>query len=143
MEFLKDFSIEWERKRKTVFQRFQETFLTQSREISFYLREIKEEREEKMKIFTLDEIGVIAKEECISFRSFIFNFENSVEEKEFERMQDFLEHSNRIEKLAFIRDANYRYVVAPGYDEVILELLIELLRKMDLYDEANRMIARI
>ena len=57
-------------------------------------------------------------------------------------MKDFLKTANRLEKLAFIRDANYRYVIVPNYNYALLNLIVELLQSMNLQTETQSILAR-
>ena len=59
------------------------------------------------------------------------------------RMKNFLSSSNREEKLAFIRDAYYWYVLTPDYDCEVLKLVVELLKSLNLFNEVNRLEYRI
>lgn len=54
-------------------------------------------------------------------------------------MKDYLNDSSRIEKLAFIRDAFFSFVLTPDYEENLFYLIIELMQSMNLHDEVQRL----
>lgn len=57
-------------------------------------------------------------------------------------MQGFLKQANRLEKLAFIRDRHYRYIVAPNNDEAVRHIIIDLLQSTNLHAEAQSVLAK-
>lgn len=84
---------------------------------------------------TLDGLGIVGQNKG---RSYSFTNDRNRDEKEIERMQSFLNEANREEKLAFVRDANYWYILSPDYDETVANLIIKLLQSLELKDEAIR-----
>ena len=141
-EFQKDTPTDWKRNRQAVLTHFQQIFVTQSKQIIPYLREVQEERRKNIALSTLDSLGVVGVNHVETTKSFTFDNQTLLDEQELQRMKDFLKTANRLEKLAFIRDANYRYVVAPNYEEALLNLIVELLQNMNLHAEARSMFAR-
>lgn len=141
-EFQQDTPPDWAKNRQTVLNRFQETFGTQCEQIIPYLRGIQAEREKIIAVSTLDSLGVVGGNREETSRSFAFSNEPQLNDQELQRMQEFLNTANRLEKLVFIRDANYRYVIAPNYNEALLHLIIELLQSMNLHTEAQSVLAR-
>lgn len=73
---------------------------------------------------------------------FQFHVNHKSDEEEVLRMKSFLAKANEVEKLAFIRDANYWYILSSGYDQAVWELIIELLISLNLKDEAERVLDR-
>ena len=104
---------------------------------------MKKERLASIGMQSLDELGVVLnKSEVKSYQSFTFSQDHICDEEEIGRMRLFLSQANEVEKLAFVRDANYWYVASSGYDEAVWELLIELLTSMNLFDAAERISER-
>ena len=125
-------------KRKKVLDRVKETFQTKEMDIVAYFREVREERNAKKVMETLDGLGIIGeKEEGVNYRS--FSFQHPLTEEHVKEMQQFLAEANRIEILAFLRDVNYSYVVTPGFDEPVLQIVNEQLTKLQLLDEIERL----
>ncbi|MFF5994030.1 hypothetical protein AAGS61_04610 [Lysinibacillus sp. KU-BSD001] len=141
-EFYKDTPNDWAKKRQAVFTRFQATFGTQQEQVIPYFQKVQLERKNRQSLFTLDGLGVIGENASAEGKSYAFDSHHSLNEQELQRMQDFLKQASHLEKLAFIRDAHYRYVVAPNYDEAVLQIIIELLQSMDLQAELQRVLAR-
>ncbi|MCT2537697.1 hypothetical protein NC661_11305 [Aquibacillus koreensis] len=140
--FMKDSPFHWAKGREKVLQRFKETFNTKQIEVHAYLSAIIRERETEIAIPTFDTLGVTGAKSD-SYLRFKFDFDRTSKvEEELPKMHEFLEQATKEEKLAFIRDANMRYVVAPGYDELILDLLVDVLQSIGLKEEASRMMAR-
>lgn len=110
-------------------------FNAKPKNVLSYFFEIKAERANQLAIPTLDGLGVIGSD--IRTRA-TFNFQQSITGEELDRMREFTREASRMEKLAFIRDANYRYVGSPDYENELWLFILELLRSMDLKDEATR-----
>ncbi|HSO57164.1 MAG TPA: hypothetical protein VLQ66_02905 [Paenisporosarcina sp.] len=142
-DFEKDSSSKGQKERETIFSRFRKTLGTQPMEVLPYLSAVKKERSASIGMQSLDELGVVLNNsEVTSWQSFTFSQDHSCDEEEIGRMRLFLSQANEVEKLAFVRDANYWYVVSSGYDEAVWELLIELLTSMNLHDAAERISER-
>ncbi|MFJ5769289.1 hypothetical protein [Psychrobacillus sp. NPDC093180] len=125
--------------RTLIFKRLQQTFNAKSVDVLDYLEQAKMERKKKVSIATLDGLGIIGSN---SGRSFSFAKDRNVGEKEIERMQSFLYSANKEEKLAFVRDANYWYILTPDYDEAVMQLIVSLLQSLVLKDEAYRVLSK-
>lgn len=143
MELVKEFeqysSSTWEENQKYILTRFQQVFGTKQMEVLSYFKEVMKERAESIQMSTLDGLGVIYTDTSIqSKQHFKFPVNHSCDEAEVMKMQSFLVQSNELEKLAFVRDANYWFVVTSDYDEAVWELVLELLKLLNLQDEAKR-----
>jgi hypothetical protein len=89
----------------------------------------------------LDGLGVVgSKENTNTHTNYTFDFEKysnqSFDKQEFLNIHDYLKESNRIEKLAFIR--NIIYVVRADFEENSFNLVIDLLESPNLHDEIQR-----
>jgi hypothetical protein len=141
LEFVKETPPDWIEKRRKVAERFKNKFKTQEIRVGTYFLQAKEERFSSIVASTLDGLGILAsKENNTSYIKFEFDyckyFNQSLDDSEFKRINDYLKGSNRIEKLAFIRDLIY--VVRIDFEENIYNLIIELMESMDLRDEVLR-----
>ena len=142
-DFEKDSSSKGQKEREAIFSRFRRTLGTQPMEVVPYLNAVKKERSANIGMQSLDELGVVLNDsQAKSWQSFTFSQDHSCDEKEIERMRLFLGQANVVEKLAFVRDANYWYVASSGYDEAVWEVLIELLTSMNLHEAAERVSER-
>ncbi|WP_342541595.1 hypothetical protein MHH33_09625 [Paenisporosarcina sp. FSL H8-0542] len=142
-EFGKDAPRKWKKDRERILTRCREVFGTKKVDVVSYLHEVKKERAESIHMATLDGLGVTDQNsETTSKASFTFSEERKCDEKEMKRMRLFLSQANELEKLAFIRNANYWYIVTSGYDEAVWELIQELLTSMGLHDEAEHVAER-
>ena len=135
--FCRDAPYERKAERERVQARFQNAFGTRKRNVPTYIHEVLTEREQKIALPTLDGLGVTGASG--NFQRFEFSSANGGEEREQQRMRSFLANACREEKLAFVRDANYRYILTPDYDADVAELVREVLLAMGLTDEAARM----
>lgn len=129
-----DTPIELRNKRKEIFARLQDRFGTRQKNVHSYIQEVLQEREGKLALPTMDRLGVIGTRN--NLQRYEFDFSHTLEEKELERMKSFLSTACEEEKLAFIRDANYRYIVDEDY--AVAELLRELMSTLGLQDEIIR-----
>lgn len=142
-EFEKYTSSNWEEKRKYILTRYQQVFGTKKLEVVSYFHEVKKDRAESIHMTTLDGLGVLcAKPSIQSKQHFNFPPNRNCDEAEVVKMQSFLDQSNELEKLAFVRDANYWYIVTLGYHEAVWELILELLTSLKLKDEVERVSER-
>lgn len=135
-----DLSEVLQRKRTHLFNRLQQVFEAEQVDVLNYIQKVKEEREMIVSIPTLDGLGIVGQN---NGRSYSFATDRNVNEAEIERMQSFLSEASTEEKLAFVRDANYWYILAPDYDETVWKLIIKLLQSLALEDEANRVASKI
>ncbi len=142
-EFEKNSSRNWEENRKNILTRYQQVFGTKKLEVVSYFLEVKKERADSIHMITLDGLGVLcAKPSIQSKQHFNFPPNRNCDEAEVVKMQSFLDQSNEMEKLAFVRDAHYCYIVTSGYHEAVWELILELLTSLKLEDEVERVSER-
>ena len=141
-EFQNDTPTDWAKNRQTVLTCFQQTFRTQGEQIIPYLREVQAERTKNIALPTVDSLGIIGGNHVEITRSFTFDNRAQLNDQELQRIKDFLKTASRLEKLVFVRDANYHYVIVPNYNEDLLNLLVELLQSMNLQTEAQSILAR-
>ena len=142
-EFEKDSPSEWHKNREHIQTRCRGVFGTKKVNVINYFQEVKKERANSICMDTLDGLGVIGEHPFIQTGQHFQLPENrNYEEVDVDRMRSFLIKANKTEKLAFVRDANYWYIVSSGYDESIWELIIEVLISLKLEDEAERVSER-
>ena len=124
--------------------RFQETFNTTPLNVQEYVQEVLKERNEKIIVSTFDGLGIIGSHDLEKKgKRFTFDDQRRQNEKEIMQMQDFLSSANKEEKLAFIRDAYYWYILTSEDDGEVLKLVVELLKSLNLRNELNRIEFRI
>ncbi|WP_043932580.1 SMI1/KNR4 family protein [Bacillus sp. EB01] len=136
-EFVKDTPSAWKEKRRKVTERFKEKYATQNIEIGSYLQWVQEKRAHFIFTTTLDGLGIVGgKEQTNSCTNYQFDFNKPLDDHELNRMKDYLNESNSIVKLAFIRDVIY--VVRTDFEENMFNLIIDLMESMNLNDEVHR-----
>jgi hypothetical protein len=141
IEFVEDSPSDWVEKRWMVAERLKDKFETQQLQVGYYLKQAQEQRAKSISTSTLDGLGVVgSKEETITYTNYIFDFEKyfnqPLDDQEFINIHDYIKKSNRIEKLAFIRDLIY--VVRTDFEENSFNLVIDLLESLNLHDEIQR-----
>jgi hypothetical protein len=141
MEFVKETPSDWIEKRGKVTERFKDKYETHHMQIGSYLQHVQEKRANFISTSTLDGLGIVESKEhsntCTKYQlDFEKYFNKSLDDHELKRMNDYLKESNRIEKLAFIRDIIY--VVRAGFEENIFHLVIDLMESLNLHDEVQR-----
>ena len=132
-----DTPAEWKSAQDKVAEHFKNKFDTQQVKFVAALQEAKEKRMNTIILSTMDGLGVVGEDRDSTYVKFEFDRNNS--DDQLGRINDYLKNSSTVEKLAFIRDANYSFILVPDYDKEILQLVIELLESMNLHDEAYRM----
>lgn len=138
-----DWPQEWTDRRRQVMDRFSSTFRTERRPVVSYISDVLKERAESMVLPTLDGLGIAGNRElCGSCRSFPFDVPHDEGGKPLERMRTFLDTAGREEKLGFVRDANFRYLLNRRCDADVQVVAIELLLSLGLRDEAVRLAVR-
>ena len=143
-EFHSYSDVEWDNKRIRLISYLQESFKTEPLNLQQYVQEVLKERKEKITIPTLDGLGIVGDlDSDRKGRRYSFDEQRRQNGEELMRMKNFLSSSNREEKLAFIRDAYYWYVLNPDYDCEVLKLVVELLKSLNLFNEVNRLEYRI
>ena len=128
---------DWEADREKVAEHFKNKFDTQQVKFGDALQEAQEKRMNDVILSTKDGLGIVGEDSGITYKRFEFDMNHS--DDQLARINDYLKKSSTVEKLAFIRDANYSYILSPDYDKELLQLVIELLESMNLDDEAYRM----
>lgn len=135
-EFLSD---EFDRVREPIRSRLRETFHKEAVDVASCIRQAMDERQQAIALPTLDGLGVVAYQDEVAEKRYMFNPNRSQDEQELASMRAFLEGANVTEKLAFVRDASYWYIVAQDYDDKILQLISEILHSLQLEDEIKRL----
>lgn len=133
-------SVTSQRKRKHIFKRLQQAFEAERVDVLNYIQKVREERANIMSIPTLDGLGIVGQN---NGRSYSFANDRSTDEEEIEKMQSYLNVASIEEKLAFVRDANYSYILAPNYDVTVAKLIINLLQSLELKDDATRVSSKL
>jgi hypothetical protein len=141
VEFVKNSPSDWVEKRWMIAERLKDKFKTQQKQVGFYLLQSQDQRAKSISTSTLDGLGIVgSKEETDTYTNYTFDFEKyftqSLDDQEFINIQDYLKESNRIEKLAFIRDIIY--VVRTEFEENSFNLVIDLMESLNLHDEIQR-----
>lgn len=142
-EFWEDTPSDWKEKHEQVFERFKKKFSLEKVNVSEYLKNAQKKRKKSIAIPTKDGLGVIGNGENLQTIHYHFDFAYELGEQELNRMKKQLEDSSIIEKLAFIRDAFYSYVCTRDYEEKLYYLLLELMKSLQLHDEAMRLQMRV
>lgn len=138
-DFLSYSNVDWNKKREMIARTFKKTFTTEMLHVQGYVQEVLKERHEKMTIPTFDGLGIRGSEDSNrEGRRFKLDDQHRQIEQELTRMRDFLASATREEKLAFIRDAYYWYVLTPDYDGEVLKVVVELLKNLDLPTVVDR-----
>lgn len=142
-EFEKDSPSDWQKDCEHILTRCRQVFRTKKLDVIGYLTEVGNARAERICMSTLDGLGVVYGQPTTqSKQHYHFHENRKCDEVEVLRMRSFLVKANEVEKFAFIRDANYWYIVSSGYDEAVWELIIELLESLKLAIEAQRVSER-
>lgn len=130
---------EFDRVREPIRSRLRETFQKEAVDVASCIRQALDERQQAIALPTLDGLGVVAYQDEVAEKRYTFNPNRSQDEQELASMRAFLEGANVTEKLAFVRDASYWYILAPDYDDKILQLIREILHTLQLEDERKRL----
>lgn len=97
-------------------------------------REVIAARKEQIVLQTMDEIGIVPLQH-INSKHTIFELESDID-FELNDVKDFFHQSTVESKLAFIRDAQFAFLLAD--DQELMNLVIHELRQIGLTDEVNR-----
>jgi hypothetical protein len=140
-EFVQDTPADWKEKWRIVAKRFKDKYVTQQLSVGTYLQQAQEKRARSISISTLDGLGIVgSKENTNTYTKYHFDFEKyfyqSFDDDELMKMNDYLKESNRIEKLAFIRDIIY--VVRADFEENMFKTVVDLMESLNLHDEVQR-----
>jgi hypothetical protein len=141
IEFVKDSPSDWIEKRWMVAERLKDKFETHQKQVGYYLQQAQDQRAKFISTSTLDGLGIVgSKEDTDTYTSYTIDFEKyfnqSLDHQDFINIHDYLKKSNRIEKLAFIRDIIY--VVRTDFEENSFNLVIDLMESLNLHDEIQR-----
>ena len=130
-------SAEWDAERNKIAEQFKNKFDTQHVKIGTAIQEAKDKRMNSIILSTKDGLGIVGEENGGTYEKFEFDMHHS--DDQLVRINDYLKNSSAVEKLAFIRDTIYSYVLSSDYDKELLQLVIGLLESMNLHTEAYRM----
>jgi hypothetical protein len=141
IEFVQDTPSDWKEKRRMVAERFKDKYETQQIQVGSYIQKAQEKRARSISTSTLDGLGIVgSKEHTMNYTNYHFDFEKyfyqSFGDDEIMKMNDYLKESNRIEKLAFIRDIIY--VVRADFEENMFNTVIDLMESLNLHEEVKR-----
>lgn len=136
-EWEKDTPFHVQKERNEMFARFQKTLGTKPTSVYSSIQEARREREHQIALPTLDGLGIIGSRR--KGQPFEFRQDRFLDESEMARMRSFLATACLEEKLAFVRDAMFWYIVSKDYDVSMAELLLDLFHSLGLRDEAARM----
>ena len=131
-------SDDFQRKRDKLLRRLQETFRTDQVDVAEYVQRVLQERNSKVILPTYDGLGIVSTSDIQSANRYMFDPERRQDEAEITKMQNFLSKATTEEKLGFIRDAYYWYVLSSDYDDQVLNLVGELLQSLQLENEIKR-----
>lgn len=124
--------------RNEIFASLRSKFGTKPRAVLPYMREVLRERESNCSLLTLDRLGVMGGN--VPWERYDFDASRAENEAELSRMRIYLSNASSTEaKLAFIRDANYWYVLDRDQPSPVSGLLRDTMLALDLRDEAARM----
>lgn len=132
-----DTPVDWKKAQLIVAEHFKNKFGTQQVNIVISLQEAQEKRANAIALSTKDGLGIVGEHSGSTYSKLELDRNNS--EDQLARINEYLNNSSTVEKLAFIRDANYSFILVPDYDKEVLQLVIELLESLNLPDEAYRM----
>jgi len=135
-------SDDYQKKRDKFFARLQETFHTDQVDVAEYVQHVLHERNNKVMLPTYDGLGIVSKSGIQSSNRYAFDPERRQDEKEITKMQNFLSDATPEEKLGFIRDASYWYILSSDYDDQVMKVVGEVLEELQLENEIKRFIFR-
>lgn len=129
---------DYQKKRDKFLIRLQETFSTNQVDVAECVQRVLQERNSKISLQTYDGLGILPVGGGQSTNRYAFDPERKQDEREIAKMQDFLDHANTVEKLGFIRDASYWYILSWDYDDQIMKLVGDILQSLQLDNEIKR-----
>lgn len=130
------------KERKEIYKYFQQTFQLEEISVLSYIQEVKKERKEKIVIPTVDGLGIVASEKQEKAKTYSFKIGEPLTNEELENMKKYLHTANPIEKLAFLRDVHFFYILTPNEDKDLYHLCLEILESLGLYYEKEQMLKR-
>ena len=117
-------------------------FNTKEIDVVKYIQHANDDRNSKIILPTYDGLGILPIGDESAGARYQFDPERNQGDEELAKMRAFLSASTTAEKLGFIRDASFWYVLAHDYADQILSLIREILQSLQLEDELNRLAAR-
>ena len=135
-------SDDYQKKRDKLLIRLRETFRSDEVDVAECVHRALHERNSKIILPTFDGLGVVPFGDVRTTRRYDFNPERSQDEEELTKMRGFLSRANMVEKLGFIRDASYWYILSSDYDDQIMKLVREILEELLLGNEIKRYVNR-
>jgi hypothetical protein len=136
-------SDDYQKKRNKLLTRLRETFHTVPVNVAECVHRTLQERNSKIILPTYDGLGVVPLGAIQIARRYDFDPKRSQDEEELTKMRSYLSHANSVEKLGFIRDASYWYILSSDYDDQIMKLVGEILEELQLENEIKRYVNRI
>lgn len=135
-------SDDYQKKRDKIFKRVREIYNTEEIDVVTYIQLANEERNSKIILPTYDGLGILSIDNENGENRYQFNTDHSQDEEELARMRAFLSVATTAEKLGFIRDATFWYILAHDYHNEVLNLIREILQSLQLKDELKRLEVR-
>ncbi len=133
-----DLSFEFLRTRNEIFARLRHDFGANPKPVLPYINELLREHETVPNLMTFDGLGVYGV--ATAHEPYAFDPRRSEDDDELNRMRNYLDTVGNMDaKLAFIRDANYWYVLDRYHPSPLSVLLRELMLSLELRDEVTRM----
>lgn len=132
----------WLRTRAIIRERLKDHFQLTEIEVGKTIREALKERASAVAMETFDGLGVIGKTSSQN-RKFRFDPERSESDGERQRMEEFLETADETEKLAFIRDVFYWYVLTPDIHLKTLNVAMRAMKSLGADRGSDRTMSRI
>lgn len=126
--------------RDEIFEYLKSEFGAKPRNVLPYLKETLRIREKECALTTLDGLGVRGCRGNVLSERYQFNDKRIEDGDELARMRAYISNTASMEaKLAFIRDANYWYVIERDHPTPVSNFLREIIISLDLKDEVKRM----
>ncbi|WP_239433383.1 hypothetical protein [Sporosarcina sp. ACRSL] len=133
---------DFQKKRDKLLRRLHETFGTDRVDVAECVRQTLQDRNNKVNLPTYDGLGIVSTSDIESVNRYMFDPERRQDEVEIKKMQNFLSQATTEEKLGFIRDASYWYILSSDYDSNVMELVGEILLSLQLENEMKRFVFR-
>lgn len=129
---------DYQKKRDKLLIHLRETFGTDQVDVVDCVQRVLLERSSKICLPTYDGLGIVPMGDGQSAIRYTFDPERRQDEREITKMQNYLSHATTEEKLGFIRDASYWYILSSDYDDQIMKLVGEILQSLQLDNEIKR-----
>lgn len=135
-------SDDYQKKRDKLLARLQETFRTEQVDVGECVERVLHERNSRIILPTFDGLGIVSTSGTKSVNRYAFDPKRGQDEADVTKMQNFLSHATTEEKLGFIRDASYWYILSSDYDDQVMNVVGETLQSLQLENEIKRFIFR-